>query len=306
VKTSEVSVAESGMRLDRWVKKNYPDITFVFLQKLLRKGGIKVDSKKAKPEQKLETGQQISIIEFERREKTVKEKPPISAAMIERLQKAVIYKDENILAINKPPGLAAQGGTNVKESVDEALDFLKFGLDERPRLVHRIDKDTSGVMLLARNRKSAVTLGKMFKEKGIKKTYWALTAKVPENIEGKISAPLAAKSSDGYSEKTSVDASGKKAITMYRVKEKVGEVAFVELEPLTGRMHQLRAHMAYIGCPILSDGKYGGREAFITGLSDKMHLHARSIEFKLSGKKIFVTAPMPEHMLESFKMLGLE
>lgn len=304
----EIGKDDDGISISRWFKRHRPDVPHGLLQKLLRKGAVKLDGKKAKPDQKIITGQTIRIPELEDRlEERNKSKPKTTIATKEDAERLllnnILYKDEDIIAINKPPGLPVQGGTNVKLSVDDMLEFLKFDYNQKPKIVHRIDKDTSGVMILARATSVARSLGELFKSKVVKKTYWAIVVGVPEKSSGKITLPLLTKT--GTIEKTLVDEEqGKSAITKYKVIDTAGnKLAWVELQPITGRTHQLRAHMAAIGHPILGDGKYGAKEAFIDGLlSKKMHLHARNIRFNSNN----ITAPLPRHIEETFKLFGFE
>jgi 23S rRNA pseudouridine955/2504/2580 synthase len=303
----KVKEEDSDIRLDRWFKRHVPALTHGLLEKALRKGEIRLDGKKAKSSDRLVSGQTIEI-RFKLPEARAL-KPEVGkfshedAAM---LQEAVLYKDADIIVINKPPGLPVQGGTKITKSVDSMLDALRFEAKERPKLVHRLDRDTSGVLVLARSAKSATRLMLAFKAKEAEKIYWALVKGVPEIPQGKIDLPLA-KQEDGDIEKVSIDEEdGKRAITHYRTIERLSKtLAWMELMPVTGRTHQLRVHMAAIGYPILGDGKYGAREAFIDGmeLSRKLHLHARRI---IIPGLIDVTAPLPKHMQNSWDTLGLE
>lgn len=302
---------ESGARLDRWFRKKFPDVTHSFLQQMLRKKEVKVNGKKIEANYRINSGDVVEVKDFKEIKKPegpVKTKIKISEHDVKDLIKNIIYKDDNIIAINKPQGLAAQGGSGLSISVDYMLDYLKFGNEERPKLVHRIDKDTSGVMILARSAKAAAILGQMFKDKSIEKTYWAVVVGLPAIEKGKIDIPILAKKAQGKIEKAAVDEDeGSSATTYYNVLDNAGNsISFVELMPITGRMHQLRVHMAHIGNPILGDGKYGGKKAFIEGVGETMHLHARKIKFNFMGKKIEITSPLPKHMRETFRMFNFE
>lgn len=303
-----ISADDNGTRLDRWVKRNYPSISQALLQKLLRKGAIKLDGKKVEANARLSEGQQLRMPEIEDRPKQEKRKVQASLEDARKyLLDNILYKDEHVLVLNKPAGLPSQGGSKVRLSVDAMLEHLTFGLPTKPKLVHRIDKDTSGILILARTSKAATLLTKYFKEKRIEKYYWAVVVGVPEPKQGKIALPLAAKKSDGKIEKSAVDEEeGKPAVTHYMVKEAASTtLAFVELNPVTGRMHQLRVHMEAIGHPILGDGKYGGKKAFIHGLSNSMHLHARRVVIpNFMGKKLEVTAPLPPHMQRTWQFFS--
>ncbi|MBN8531344.1 MAG: RluA family pseudouridine synthase [Alphaproteobacteria bacterium] len=299
------------MRLDRWFKLYYPHIPHAMLQKHLRKGLIRVEGKKAEASARLETGQEVRIPTFLAESQVSNPAPAkprqASEHLLSAIPKWVIHKDKDILALNKPSGIAVQGGSGVKDSIDGLLDALRFGSEERPKLVHRIDKDTSGILLLARHAKAARELTEAFRHKETRKLYWALVAGMPERREGEIHLSLS-KGGPAGREKVSVDAKdGKKAVTLFRVVEALGKkLAWVELEPVTGRTHQLRVHMAAIGHPIIGDGKYGGKGAFIEGmkLDGKLHLHARSLELPERG--LSLTAPLTGHMKASWKLLGFD
>ena len=221
----------------------------------------------------------------------------------------LITRTKSALVLNKPPGLATQGGTKTTKHVDALLDAYAGDDEPRPRLVHRLDKDTSGVLLVARTPGSAAFFSKRFSGRSAKKIYWALVVGVPEVYEGEIEAPLAKQPGTG-GEKMHVDTeNGQPAKTVYRVVERAGNAAaWVELQPLTGRTHQLRVHMAAMGHPIVGDGKYGGQDAFLTGsISRKMHLHARRLIIEApGGQKLDVSADLPEHFAQSMEQLGFD
>jgi len=310
-----VTEADSGIRLDRWFKRHMPHVTHALLEKSLRKGDVRVSGKKAKTSDRVEAGRIISVnkhvegISSSRANepRRIPEKnvaPTLSVEDIRMMHEMVLYKNADVIVINKPAGLAVQGGSGITKSIDGMLDTLRFDGKERPKLVHRLDRDTSGVLVLARSAKTAAKLMKIFSGKTAEKTYWALVKGAPEITEGKIDLPLA-KQEEGDVEKVAIDKEeGKRAVTLYRVIERLSRaLAWVELMPVTGRTHQLRVHMAAIGHPIIGDGKYGAREAFIDGLPNRLHLHARHI--RIQGM-LDVTAPLPKHMKESFKTLGLE
>jgi 23S rRNA pseudouridine955/2504/2580 synthase len=310
--TFKVSSDEDGMRLDRWVKRHRPDIPHSMLQKLLRKGAIRLDGKKAESNTRLSSGQELQFPLVQKAPEGPRLPKQNSASATDAKQqliKNILYQDEHVFIINKPAGLATQGGSKVRLSVDGMLEHLADG-KEKPRLVHRLDKDTSGILVLARTRKAAALLGKIFQSREVKKTYWAVVVGLPLPQTGQVDLPIVDKKENGGAmEKAAVDEKeGKKALTFYQVVDHASDkVSWVSLQPVTGRMHQLRVHMAAIGHPVLGDGKYGGREGFIRGLADQMHLHARSIHFPdLFGKKIEVKAPLPPHMKATFKALGFE
>ncbi|MCC7166958.1 MAG: RluA family pseudouridine synthase [Rhodospirillales bacterium] len=301
---------EAGLRLDRWFKRHFPALGHGRLEKLLRTGQIKVEGKRAQAGQRLEAGQVIRVpplgdLSQPPPKQTAK---PITEGEAGDLQARVLFKNERLIALDKPAGLAVQGGSGTTRHLDGFLDALRFDAPERPRLVHRLDKETSGVLVLARSAKAAAELAELFKGRGVKKTYWALVAGLPNPLEGEIDAPLS-KLPGPAGEKMGLDPeSGKTAITAFRVLDRAGrKVAWLELEPLTGRTHQLRVHCALLGTPILGDGKYGGAKAFpgIEGLGKGLHLHARAIEIpQPGGKPLRLVAPLPNAMRDSFKALG--
>lgn len=315
VKTISVTADEADLRLDRWFKRHFPDIGHGMLEKLLRTGQIRVDGKRAKSNQRLVAGQDIRVPPLPTESDpakapampAAKPKVVISAADEKMLRDAVLFMDDDVIALNKPPGLAVQGGTGMGDKhLDALLDALTFDKPERPRLVHRLDKDTSGVLLLGRSAGAASKLTAAFKSRAARKCYWALVVKVPKLPMGRISAPLAKMEGWG-GEKVVVDEDdGKHAVTYYRIVDHaLRSTAWLEMEPRTGRTHQLRAHCLLLGTPILGDGKYGGQEAFLAGqgVSRKLHLHARALRIPHPrGKGILeITAPLPSHMAGSFE-----
>ena len=304
-----IEADDNDIRLDRWFKRHFPTLTHGVLEKALRKGDIRLDTKKAKSSDRVIKGQTILVKLNIPEEKVGIKKPSVekhSSEDSKMLQEAVLYKDNDVIVINKPAGLAVQGGSKITKSVDGMLDALKFDARERPKLVHRLDKDTSGVLVLARSANAATRLMRSFSDKSAEKVYWALIKGVPELKQGKIDLPLA-KQEEGDVEKVAIDEEdGKRAVTYYKVIDILSKtLSWVELMPITGRTHQLRVHMSAIGHPILGDGKYGGKEAFIDGMgiSRKLHLHARRIKIP---NMLDVTAPLPPHMQNSWDNLGLE
>jgi len=220
----------------------------------------------------------------------------------------MIHRDASAIVLNKLPGLATQGGTKTESHVDGLLDALKFDGPVRPKLVHRLDKDTSGALLIARTPRAAAYFAKSFSNRSAKKTYWALIVGVPDIAQGEIDLPLAKQPGSG-GEKMHVDDKGLPSKTRYRIIERAGNsAAWVELQPLTGRTHQLRVHMAAIGHPIVGDGKYGGKGAFLTGtISRKMHLHSRRLRIDHpDGGAIDISAEVPEHFAASLDALGFD
>lgn len=318
----EVTDGEGGQRLDRWLRGRYPTLGQGKLQKLLRTGQIRIDGARAKAGDRVDAGQVIRIppnIETpneaapsDKAERPRKRMDDAEIARIgEELKSRILYMDDDVIAIDKPFGLAVQGGSGTKTHIDGALDRLKMGAGERPRLVHRLDRDTSGVMLLARNRKAASVLGDAFKGRETRKIYWALVAGLPEMQEGLINAPLS-KLPGKNGERMRVDYDeGKRAETRFRIIDHAGKSAsWLELEPFTGRTHQLRVHCEIMNTPIVGDFKYGRHiEISLTeaGVAEKLHLHARRLVVPRPGRKpIDVTAPLPAHMEETWRNLGFD
>lgn len=299
---TKVSPEDDGMRLNRWFLKYYPELPLSRLQKLLRTKQIKVDGKKGETSLKLVEGQEIRIPPMDDQPK-VREKGETSAKDEAFILSLVIYKDKNIIVLNKPSGLAVQGGTNTTRHVDAMLPALKFEKEEAPKLVHRIDKDTSGVLVLARDRKNAEILTKAFKEHNLTKTYLALVKGCPQKMSGQIKAPL-----EKVGEKSAIVAEGKKAITDYEVLDHLGEkFALVKACPLTGRTHQIRAHLEFLGTPIVGDDKYfGEKREKIANLKDKLYLHAYKIDLSSIYNKLTIKAELPEHFCDALKTFGLD
>jgi 23S rRNA pseudouridine955/2504/2580 synthase len=311
-RTFTVSEDDDGIRLDRWFKRHMPDVSFNLVSRWSRTGQLKLNGKKALPGDRVEVGQEIRIPPPEampaRTARPQRQRELLTEEEVQFVRDMVIYDDPNAFALNKPPGLATQGGTKTTHHLDRLLDGL--GDDRgRPKLVHRLDKDTSGALLVARTARAAGHFAKAFSGRTAKKVYWALVVGVPDAGEGTIDAPLAKQPGTG-GEKMHIDEEqGLPAKTRWRTIDRAGNrAAWVELQPLTGRTHQLRAHMAAIGHPIVGDAKYGGAEAFLTGgVSRKLHLHARRIRIDApEGKKIDVTAELPSHFSESLAMLGFD
>ena len=309
VRQFTVAADDDGIRLDRWFKRHLPQVGFATVSRWARTGQVRVDGGRVKPEDRLAAGQVLRVPPGGDLPKPPRARPELSAEDRQRAAAMVILKTDAALVLDKPPGLATQGGTGTTQHVDRLLDAYVEGDEPRPRLVHRLDKDTSGVLLVARTPGSAAFFSKRFSGRSAKKTYWALVVGVPEIGEGTIDAPLAKQPGTG-GEKMHVDVeSGQPAKTRYRVLDRAGNrAAWVELHPLTGRTHQLRVHMAAIGHPIVGDGKYGGQEAFLTGsISRKMHLHARRLVIDSpAGGTIDATADLPEHFAASMEQLGFD
>ncbi len=303
VELVKVKAIDDGMRLNRWFLKYYPGLGIGRLQKLLRTKQIKVDGSRAETGTRLQAGQEVRVPPLENEANAVIEQRGVSARDAAFIQALVIYKDANLLAINKPSGLAVQGGTNTSRHVDGMLEALQFEAEEKPKLVHRIDKDTSGVLVLARNRQAADDLTKAFRTHNLQKTYLALTIGCPKKMNGEINAPL-----EKVGEKSLISENGKPAVTTYEVLDHVGDkFALVAASPLTGRTHQIRAHLESIGCPIVGDDKYfGGERKKFSNITDKLHLHAYKIDLSaIYNKKLEITAALPEHFKNSLDSVGI-
>jgi len=312
VRQFTVQKDDDGVRLDRWFKRNLPEVGFATISRWARTGQIRVDGKRADPADRLATGQVLRVPPggtIPLNKGGPRPRKELTDEQVAKAEAMVITQDRAAIVLNKPPGLATQGGSGTFEHVDGLLDaFAPDG--PRPRLVHRLDKDTSGVLLIARTPGSAAFFSKRFSGRSARKIYWALVVGVPAIEDGLIELPLAKQPGTG-GEKMMVDESdqGQSARTRYRVLDRAGNrAAWVELQPMTGRTHQLRVHMAAIGHPIVGDGKYGGPESFLSGsISRKMHLHARRLIIDHpDGDMIDETAELPEHFAASMIQLGFD
>ncbi len=303
---------ENNMRVDRWFKTHYPDLSFVQLQKLLRTGQIRVNSKRVKLDTRLQAEQKVRL-------------PPmllgatsiVSSAKskdVEFLKNITLYEDDKILILNKPIGLAVQGGSGITRHIDGMLESLRTKKGVKPRLVHRLDRDTTGVIAIAKTRLAANFLAKAFKDREVEKKYWSLVVGVPRKREDKISTWLVKHTSEqGDIMKICAHKSSDAmhAISYYKVLETIAQkFSWLEMSPHTGRTHQLRVHAAHIEHPILGDPKYFYADSnwiFPGGLQNKLHLHAREIILPHpNGSKITISAPLPPHMVQSFKVLGFD
>ena len=297
----KVSEEDDGIRLDRYFHRHYPYLPKSRLYRLIREKNIKVDGKKAEAGQRLAIGQEIRIPPIT---KTDSEPRKLNAADLKFVRGLILFQNDDIIVVNKPQGLAVQGGTGVDYHLDGLLDGLIFKpKDERPRLVHRLDKDTSGCLVLARRASTAATLADLFKGREIEKTYVSLNYNVPKIERGKIQARLLK-----IGETMTVDEEkGQSAVTKYEVADKLGQaISLLKLYPLTGRTHQLRVHCTFMGCPIIGDPKYGNGMSCPEGVEDKLYLHSYNIKMPLpKGGMLDVTAPLPSHFKASMKLLGL-
>jgi len=317
VEQKKVAADEAGMRLDRWFKLHYPGLGFGALQKLLRSGQIRLDGGRVKSDTRIEAGQMIRVPPLGVDGKT---STPLDRHVIRNkqdtdvLSQMLLYEDNKVFVFNKPAGLAVQGGSGVTRHVDGMLEAWRNKRGEKPRLVHRIDRETSGILVVARTRSAAQALTASFRERDTKKTYWALVRGVPRKKQDKISTWLVRESGPN-GDKIRVCDHGEPdsdhAVSYYRLIDKAGRgIAWLEMEPHTGRTHQLRVHAAYIGHPIIGDPKYFYADdnwVLPGGMQNRLHLHARRIRIpNPSGGVLDVTAPLPPHMVQSFNLLGLD
>jgi 23S rRNA pseudouridine955/2504/2580 synthase len=312
VETRRVAPDEAGLRVDRWFKRHFPDLPHGRLEKLLRTGQVRVGGARAKAADRLVTGAEIRVPPLGAPTPRVERPmpPAIEPEEAKALQAAVIHKDAAVIVLNKPPGLAVQGGTGLDRHLDAMLDALRFGAEERPRLVHRLDRDTSGVLVLGRTAAAAAKLAAAFRGRDAHKLYWALVVGVPTPREGKIDLSLVKHGPRGGekmrpADDEDEDGDAKRAITLFATLDHAAHrAAWLALMPLTGRTHQLRAHCAALGTPIVG----GGAEAFLTGgVSRKLHLHARAIALPHpDGGTLSVRAPLPRHMADTWAMFGFD
>ncbi|WP_088345099.1 MULTISPECIES: RluA family pseudouridine synthase [Rhodomicrobium] len=318
-----VKSADAGIRVDRWLKANFPSLPHGLMQKLLRNGQIRVNGGRVKPDTRLDTGDEVKVrrladfadAEVRGHEERPSLKAPLGVSKADRnfIESLILFEDDELLVLNKPYGIAVQGGTKTKRHIDGMLAGMEDRFGERPRLVHRLDRDTSGVLLVAKTRGSAARLGKLFQTRSVQKIYWALVKGVPKPPQGKVEAALVkASGPDGDKVRKALPGEqevAQSAVTHYAVIDRVStKLAWVSLKPVTGRQHQLRAHMAIIGNPIVGDQKYEGDEGLpVEDLEMKLHLHARRLIVpRGKGAPLDVTAPLPEHMLGSWDLLGLD
>ena len=311
VETKLVGPGEDGMRLDRWFKTHYAGLPHSRLEKLLRTGQVRVDGGRAKASTRLAEGQTIRVPPLPDVDPPSGPKHALSKADRDFLADITLYEDDDLLVLNKPSGIAVQGGSKTPHHIDRMLEGMGDGPETRPRLVHRLDRDTSGVLVVAKRRAVAAKLGKAFQTRSVRKIYWALVHGVPKPPQGKIEAALV-KASGPEGDRVRKARPGEQdraqsAVTHYAVVDRAGQqVAFVSLKPVTGRQHQLRAHMTILGHPIMGDEKYPTSAELPQGVENRLHLHARRISFPHpSGEGVVdVTAPLPAHMRPSFALFG--
>ncbi|MGI9390010.1 MAG: RluA family pseudouridine synthase [Boseongicola sp.] len=319
---------EADQRLDRWFRRQYPHISQGRIEKMCRKGEIRIDGGRVKAATRLEAGQCIRIPPVPAATETSLRRDQVSDIDAKMMRGAVLFRDEHLIALNKPPGLPTQGGSKQTRHVDGLAEALRFGLSEKPRLVHRLDKDTSGILLLARTRQAAASLTDAFRSRETRKLYWAAVAGAPHPKMGTIrfglvKAPGHGKGGEGEKmhvvHPRDIDnvPGAKRATTDYATLSSLAQrVSWLALVPITGRTHQLRTHLAALGHPIIGDGKYGGSAQENLGdgwgsqlggeISRKLHLHARHLIFlhPVTGQRMSLTAPLPEHMARTWNTLG--
>lgn len=318
VEAIRVGRDEEGMRLDRWFRVHFPEVGQGYLQKLLRSGQVRVNSKRAQANDRLQSGFEIRVPAIVRTPKkaapSLQAPPGVSKGDRDLVERNILYEDEYVLVLNKPFGIAVQGGTGTRRHLDGILAGMADRFGDRPRLVHRLDRDTTGVLLVAKTRDAAARLGRTFQTRSAAKTYWALVSGVPNPQQGRIEAALV-KASGPDGDRVRKSREGEQGIAMhatthYSVIDRVGNrAAWVSLKPVTGRQHQLRAHMALIGHPIVGDNKYEGDKLMPAENMDMaLHLHARRlvIPHPVTKAKIDVSAPLPEHMKRTWSTLGLD
>ncbi len=306
-----VSNADGIQRIDRWFKKHYPALSHIQLQKLLRSGQVRLDGKRVEASERVHPGMVVRVPPLPDAKPHTpghdKKKATVSDRLVKDLMSRILYRDDDVIVLNKPFGLAVQGGTGTTQHLDGALDALRFGSDERPRLVHRLDRDTAGVLILARHQAAARNLASSFAKHNLRKYYWAVTLGVPKLKQGKVDAALA-KSEGSYEKMEFNEEDGKDAITYYKVVQTADKTAaWMALWPVTGRTHQLRAHMALLGTPMIGDPKYGEKDEL--GLPKKLHLFARRLIIPHPGNKrkmIDAVAPIPEHFKPAWDYFGFQ
>lgn len=322
VETITVLPQEADLRLDRWFKIHFPTVGYGYLQKLLRSGQVRVNGKRVEANTRVAVDDAIRVPKIAREQAKVVPVPSTvhSAGQLTHADRALIesiilYEDDHVLVLNKPFGIAVQGGTGTKRHIDGILAAMadRFG-GERPRLVHRLDRDTTGVLMVAKHRNAAAKLGRIFQTRSAAKTYWALVRGVPAPRQGRIEAALV-KAATPEGDRVRKALPGEQEVAMhatthYNVIERVGQkAAWVSLKPVTGRQHQLRAHMAMIKHPIIGDNKYAGDTTeFAAAVEQRLHLHARRLimPHPITGGRIDVTAPLPEHMKKTWEQIGLD
>jgi len=313
VQSVTVSGDEGGMRLDRFFEARFPGLSYSHIQRIIRKGEVRVNGRRAQPKDRLEAGQKVRIPPLKVEAPKPREDAPAAQKDRAFLKSITLYEDADVLVLNKPIGLAVQGGSGTTRHIDGMLEALRGRDGQKPRLVHRLDKDTAGCLLVAKTRFAAAALAETFRSRSARKIYWALVAGVPRPKQGRISTFLAKEEREEESFMRIArhgEEGASHAVTYYAVVETVAQqLAWLSLKPVTGRTHQLRAHMAHIGHPIVGDPKYFSIENWQLpgGMQNKLHLLARRIVVPHPrGGVIDATAPLPPHMQQSWNLLGLD
>ena len=304
-----VDVDDNGVRLDRWFRRHYPSLTHGYVEKLLRTGQVRLDGKRAKAGSRVAAGQFVRLPPQIEHSENVASKRPEAHGF--ELSRRILHIDSSVIVLDKPSGLATQGGSGLTEHIDGMLDGLTFEKKQRPRLVHRLDRDTSGVLVVARTASAAAALSRSLRQRDARKIYWALTRGVPKSARGTIRHAL--QKEENREQRMSVvlekGRDARPALTSYAVMEKAGgDFAWIAAKPVTGRTHQIRVHLASLGTPIIGDFKYGGKVARGQGsIENKLHLHARSIDIAHpDGGRLRALAPLPPHMLKTWSLLGFD
>ncbi len=315
VQTVSVTPDENGMRVDRFFEGRFPGLSFGHIQRIIRKGEVRVDGKRTEPKSRLEAGQAVRIPPLQLEAPKPRDDAPQAQKDRAFIRSITLFEDDDVMVLNKPMGLAVQGGSGTTQHIDGMLGALRGTHPDaqRPRLVHRLDKDTAGCLLVAKTRFAAAALAKTFRTRTARKIYWALVAGVPKPKQGRVSTYLAKQEEeeDSYmriakhGERDAVH-----AVTYYAVVETAAQkLAWISLKPVTGRTHQLRAHMAHVGNPIVGDPKYFNIEnwQFPGGMQNKLHLLARRIVVPHPrGGSIDATAPLPPHMAQTWNLIGFD
>ena len=314
VKSKEIEDEDDGLRLDRWFKIHFPELSFGQLQKLIRTGQIRVDGSRVKSSSRLVAGQRVRIPPFKSQsiEATAKQTRPqkISKNDREALEQMTLFEDKDVLVLNKSAGLSVQGGSGITRHIDGMLASISGRGGVQPRLVHRLDRDTSGVLVVAKTRKAAVSLTKSFRARDTCKIYWALVKGVPTQKQGRISNYIKRLDNEIMCVTKHGDPDAQHALTFYHLVETVGnELSWVTLRPITGRTHQLRIQLKTLGNPIIGDPKYmdTAERSLLAGMQNKLHLHARRIVIPHPRSGVIdISALLPAHMLQSWNLLGLD
>jgi len=329
----EIGEDEAGMRLDRWLHRRFPEVANSHLMRIVRKGEVRVSGRRADVSTRLASGESVRVPPLRIAPQEALAVKRADASDREAIRAMTLFEDRDVLVLNKPYGLAVQGGSGTTRHIDGMLQALADSQGNRPVLVHRLDRDTSGVLLIAKSRKMAAELGEIFRSRRARKIYWALVEGVPKPAQGRISMFLAkgegmdtrAAKREGRADLERMrvakhgDPDAQHSLTLYAVVDKVApRLAWLSMRPVTGRTHQLRAHCEAIGHPIVGDPKYNRRpandparsdplRALPAGLEPKLHLLARRLILPHPrGGIIDVTAPLPEHMKKSFAMFGFD